>query len=481
MKYSLLYKFAEQNSGIASIYDLSLDRTFERISGKNKRTDYFLKTLETPLTDVRNIEYRRGIIKDFLNNNSLIDLLRTVFSRYDKIKADWLEMKGGSTSAAIGVSGDVMLEQIYSSLKVTAMFPNTLCSLFKSIFDILSNADITSEGLCSVRDYCKNMLESEEFQSLLDISSDFLYGTAGEHSYEAVCAFDENLSLKLCSLSSASEYKKKKKILGFGGKKTDEKHPAGLNEIESDEARRLLCASFSRLDSLLETITDKVYASLYGISFELDFYFAALSYISFAESKNCNLTYPDLSNEPTLKAVGLSDLFLLTDSGTERVYPYDIKISAPHDSMVVTGGNGSGKTTFLRAVGSMQLLAQAGLPVTAKEASLSITTGIYTHFSSEEEKFAEGDRAGRFESEVRAVSAILDSLGKGSLVLLNETFQTTAYDEGSAAIVNILKAINKLGGGYIFVTHLPGVVSSLPENVLKMRTGKSFGELICER
>ena len=41
-----------------------------------------------------------------------------------------------------------------------------------------------------------------------------------------------------------------------------------------------------------------------------------------------------------------------------------------------------------------------------------------------------------------------------SLLLLNETFQTTAYDEGADGMAPILEYLSALGCGFIFVTHL---------------------------
>ena len=96
--------------------------------------------------------------------------------------------------------------------------------------------------------------------------------------------------------------------------------------------------------------------------------------------------------------------------------------------------------------------------------------GIYTHFSSAEEEFDVGDVSGRFEGEVKAIAAIMDSVSRGSLVILNETFQTTAYDEGTEAIEGILKALVCLGCQYIFVTHLTGLFGLFGDDVAKLES-----------
>ena len=48
-----------------------------------------------------------------------------------------------------------------------------------------------------------------------------------------------------------------------------------------------------------------------------------------------------------------------------------------------------------------------------------------------------------------------------SLLLLNETFQTTAYGEGAAGIDPILHYIADCGGAFVFVTHLTALLSSM--------------------
>ena len=47
------------------------------------------------------------------------------------------------------------------------------------------------------------------------------------------------------------------------------------------------------------------------------------------------------------------------------------------------------------------------------------------------------------------------------MVLLNETFQTTAYAEGAAGMEPILRYIASRGGTYLFVTHLTALVDAL--------------------
>ena len=61
----------------------------------------------------------------------------------------------------------------------------------------------------------------------------------------------------------------------------------------------------------------------------------------------------------------------------------------------------------------------------------------------------------------------MNRINKGSLVILNETFQTTSYDEGSQAMSHILSAIGKLECRYIFVTHLTELFDMMGDDTAK--------------
>ena len=90
----------------------------------------------------------------------------------------------------------------------------------------------------------------------------------------------------------------------------------------------------------------------------------------------------------------------------------------------------------------------------AESARLSVRCGIFSHFSSAEEEFLKGTAQGRFDQEAQEISGIIDRIRPYSLLLLNETFQTTSYAEGTESIYNILSFMPKLKTKYVFVTHL---------------------------
>ena len=227
-----------------------------------------------------------------------------------------------------------------------------------------------------------------------------------------------------------------------------------LPESARDDISTLLAAATEDIDRALTAVTDSIYSMLHGLGAELRFYEGALALMDSVRAGSLPLVYPEIT-ESDCRCTALRDMYLLCEGKSgDGIIPNDLELSGDIYGMIVRGGNGTGKTVFLRSVGTAQLIAQAGLPVCADSARVAIRRGVYTHFSSAEEDFTAGDTAGRFEGEVRAVSAIMDVLTDGSLLLLNETFQTTSYAEGADAMAGILSVLPELGTKYIFVTHL---------------------------
>ncbi len=469
MKYSILYKTEELRQASSLIYDLSIDRCIANISSDMRKNEYFCNILSGPLTKTENILYRREILSDLCNNKKLFSELKTLFGRYDKLKADWLELKGSGERVSADRGSEAMLDYIYSSLKVTALFPKTILSFFSSIVEVFEGYEISSEGLCSIRDYARSLLENKSLKEIEDISSHFMYNTPEDYDFGLVCSIGDALNCISAEICSVSEREKKKNtLLSILSKK---KKQDGISESASPEAGaaalEILGETMYQTDRLLSDITDSIYDSFYGLSRELDFYEVALRYIEFLENCGKPYSYPTVTTGQ-IKAEELYDLFLLTE-GKCKVYPNDVDFTG-YNGVLIRGKNNTGKTTFLRSVVTAQLFMQAGLPVAAREASLPVFKGIYTHFSSAEEEFTAGDVSGRFEGEVKAIAEIMDNITDGSLVILNETFQTTAYDEGSVAIEGILRALSKLGCHFVFVTHLTQLFEMLGNDVAKLES-----------
>jgi hypothetical protein len=133
-----------------------------------------------------------------------------------------------------------------------------------------------------------------------------------------------------------------------------------------------------------------------------------------------------------------------------RIVLNDIEFGPRGTVFVLTGPNRGGKTTYLQAIGIVQLLAQAGLYVPAEQARVSPVDGIYTHFPAEERP---GTDAGRLGEEAARLSAIFTRATRRSLILLNESLSSTSPWESLHLARDVLRTLRALGARAVYTTH----------------------------
>jgi len=484
MKYSLLYRDTDNIKTAVMdpsvLYDLSVDRMVRMISSDARRSDYFLGIISKPLTGLDDIRYRQEIFEDFLNIPRLYDDVKTIFNRYDKVKLDWQELRSAAYPATSAKNYRALLEYTFASLKVTSLFPKTIISFFRSINETLSRYELKSKGLCAIRDYCGEMCANDSLNELAEIAANFQYYSPEQFKFSVLCELDDTLCLKCCELCGITEINEKSsenvlKRLFKSKKATSESSVAVTQDEEStNDTIYLLNEALHHIDTALTKVTGEVYEIFYGIAQELYFYDMALEYAKFASDNGLAPVMPEVlcDSDDTMRCEGMYDLMLVCEGKpASELTPNSLKILPGCDGAVIRGINKTGKTSFLRASATVQIFAQAGLPVCAKSASVSIRNGIFSHFSSAEEEFKAGDTAGRFEGEVQLIAKIVDELKPYSMIYLNETFQTTSYTEGAEGIYHILCALPRAKTKYMFVTKLTG----LPERIHADTTA-----LLCE-
>ncbi|MFW6318277.1 MAG: DNA mismatch repair protein MutS, partial [Halorubrum sp.] len=131
--------------------------------------------------------------------------------------------------------------------------------------------------------------------------------------------------------------------------------------------------------------------------------------------------------------------------------------------LVVTGPNMSGKSTYMRQVALIVLLAQVGSFVPAREARIGLVDGIFTRVGALDE-LAQGRST--FMVEMSELSNILHAATEESLVILDEVGRGTAtYDGISIAWAATEYLANEIRAKTLFATHyheLTSLADTLP-------------------
>jgi len=140
---------------------------------------------------------------------------------------------------------------------------------------------------------------------------------------------------------------------------------------------------------------------------------------------------------------------------------------------IVTGANQGGKSTFLRSVGSAQLMMQSGMFVPAETFTANTCSELYTHFKREEDRSM---KSGKFDEELSRMNDIISNLKTNAVLLFNESFAATNDREGSEIARQIVTALLEKKFKIFFVTHLYEFAHSfynkMNDEVIFLRAGR---------
>jgi DNA mismatch repair protein MutS len=137
----------------------------------------------------------------------------------------------------------------------------------------------------------------------------------------------------------------------------------------------------------------------------------------------------------------------------EPFVPNDCELSPERRILVITGPNMGGKSTYLRQVGTIVLLAQAGSFVPAAKAELSVVDRIFTRVGASDH-LSRGEST--FMVEMLEAAAIVRDATSSSLILLDEVGRGTSTFDGLSiawALVEHLHDAPGKSGFVLFATH----------------------------
>ena len=138
----------------------------------------------------------------------------------------------------------------------------------------------------------------------------------------------------------------------------------------------------------------------------------------------------------------------------EGFVPNDAELDpAGTQLLVLTGPNMSGKSTYLRQVALIVLLAQMGSFVPAESAHIGVVDRVFTRVGASD-RLARGEST--FMVEMRETAAILANVSRRSLVILDEIGRGTSTFDGLSiawAVAEYLHDMPGLGPRTLFATH----------------------------
>ncbi len=209
--------------------------------------------------------------------------------------------------------------------------------------------------------------------------------------------------------------------------------------------------------NIVDTVIPSI-RSLLGAMDEVTFLVKGARYLQKLQKEKIPLSYPVCSSDVSI--VSLYNPLLLDKIPRGRIVPSDVKLNDQAKVFVLTGPNSGGKTVYLTAIGTAQVLFQMGLPVPAQNAEMRIYQSILTHFIKNIVKSTES----RLADETIRLKECLQRVSEDSLILLDEVFSSTSAYDALFLAEALLDYLAKIGCHAFYVTHLHELAVKIRNN-----------------
>ncbi len=168
-------------------------------------------------------------------------------------------------------------------------------------------------------------------------------------------------------------------------------------------------------------------------------------------SEKYNYVRPTISSSNEIKIISSRHPVVEKVLTTAEYVPNDIIMDSNTDILLITGPNMAGKSTYMRQLGIISIMAQIGCFVPAKEATIPIFDKIFTRIGASDD-LVSGEST--FMVEMMEASRAIKYATKDSLILFDELGRGTATFDGMSLAEAILEYIaKKIKCKTLFSTH----------------------------
>ena len=180
-------------------------------------------------------------------------------------------------------------------------------------------------------------------------------------------------------------------------------------------------------------------------------------------SQENNYVRPDISLESVIEIKDGRHPVIEKIRNDVLFTPNDSKLDVKDNRLlIITGPNMAGKSTFMRQVAIITLMAQIGCFVPARSARIGIVDKIFTRVGASDD-LAAGQST--FMVEMNEVAEILSGATDKSLVILDEIGRGTSTFDGISIAKSVAEYINnKIGCKTLFATHYHELIALEKEN-----------------
>jgi len=159
----------------------------------------------------------------------------------------------------------------------------------------------------------------------------------------------------------------------------------------------------------------------------------------------------------------------------EKDVPNDAYVTQQTRFQIITGCNMSGKSTYIRSLALMAIMAQTGCFVPAAYASFPIFHQLFARISMDDSIEA---NVSTFAAEMRETAFILRNIDKRSMVIIDELGRGTSTRDGLSIAIAVAEALIESRAFVFFATHFRDLPKILAERngVVNFHLSVEMGE-----
>ena len=442
----------------------AIDRTSTAMGRRMLRT-----FLEKPLIDPDEINLRLDSVEEFYNNSVLSGQLTDSLKGVSDIERLMTRIMYGKCTPRDLISLSTTSVRLGEVKALSGQFRTKLLKKLASMLDPLEdlkediNTTIADDPPALMKDggYIRAGKNSEidELRELLHDSKSYLAKLEQSTKektgiknlrvgYNRV--FGYYFEVSKSNIEAVPDYFIRKQTLTTGERYITEE----LKDLEN----RILSAG-ERLDLLERELFDSLCSKIEDNLLRIQDTAQAVSYIdvlcSLAElARDNGYCRPEVDSGDTISITGGRHPVVELVLKDEMFVPNDTLLDCRRSLVnVITGPNMAGKSTYMRQVALITILAQMGSFVPASSARIGVVDCIYTRVGASDDLFS-GDST--FMVEMKEVAEILENATAKSLVILDEIGRGTSTYDGMSIARSVIEYICKDGGigcKTMFATH----------------------------
>ena len=384
--------------------------------------------------NIDNILIRQNMFSLLLKDEKSLDKIEKMTSVLRRCHEKYIKINNsGSEYAASYVFAFLFadLYDFYYEASSDLLYGDRFVS-FSNIFKELSNDERIKNAVLVAKDIINEFKLQDSFYLLTDSE---LTKVIGER--------DRNITSSLinCANELGIELSENENLDTF------------LQPAIADALAKIRPEIFDKAKAFYHENRDLVYGAIFEYIPELVFICGILKFTKKMIEYGLPYSFPKPVKDK--KLVNLKNVydFTLTVKNSAKIVPNDIIFDEKEPFYYLTGANGGGKTTYLRATGNALILFLAGAPTFCDGGEVFVFDSVLAHFPRDE-RF---EGSGRFFDEIKRVEKMLSMQNGNSMILLNETYATTGEDKATEYTTELAEKLYNSGNFGLYITHQHGV------------------------